>query len=123
MGLTDLVQAAKQLNEADLELLLQQIAALRAQRRGLTLPAHESDLLDRVNQPVPADLQAEYQILRAKREAETLTETEHQRLLDLSNQIEIFGAKRLEALALLAQLRQVSLPALMDQLGIPVPTV
>lgn len=118
MGLNDLVQAAKQLNEADLELLLQQIAVLRAQRRALTLPAHKSDLLDRVNQPVPADLRAEYQVLRAKREAETLTESEHQCLVELSEQVEMFGAKRLEALALLAQLRQVSLPALMDQLGL-----
>jgi hypothetical protein len=52
----------------------------------------------------------------------TLAELQYQRLLELSNQIEVFGAKHLEAWVLLAQLRQISLPTLMDQLEIPVPT-
>ncbi len=35
-----------------------------------------------------ADLLAQYQILRQKREAETLTDSEHDRLIQLSTQIE-----------------------------------
>jgi hypothetical protein len=56
--------------------------------------------------------------LRAKREVETLTEAEHQTLIQLSSAIEAIGADRLEALATLAQIRQVSLTELMKMLGI-----
>lgn len=120
MSLDKLIQAANQLNETELDRLLQQIVTLRAQRKALALPLEEADLLERINQGVPEDIHALYQALRAKREAETLTETEYEQLLQLSNQIEQFGAQRLEALATLAQLRQVSLPTLMENLGIAI---
>ncbi len=122
MSLDELIQAANQLNETELDRLLQQIVTLRAQRKAHVLSKEEADLLERINQRVPDDLHAAYQGLRAKREAETLTEAEHDRLIQLSNQIELFGAQRLEALATLAQLRQVSLPQLMQDLGIQSPT-
>ena len=120
MSLDELIQAANELDETELDRLLQQIVTLRAQRKAHALPAEEADLLDRINQGVPADLRAEYQALRAKREAETLTEAEHEQLIQLSNQIEQWGAQRLEALATLAQLRQVALPTLMETLGIEI---
>jgi excisionase family DNA binding protein len=120
MSLDDRVQAASQRNVAKLDRLLQQIVTLRAQRKAQALPPEEADLLERINQGVPDDLHAAYQALRAKREAETLTEAEHDRLIQLSNQIEQLGAQRLEALATLAQLRQVALPTLMGTLGLEI---
>ena len=120
MSLDELIQAANELDETELDRLLQQIVTLRAQRKAHALPAEEADLLDRINQGVPADLRAEYQALRAKREAETLTEADHEQLIQLSNQIEELGAQRLEVLATLAQLRQVALPTLMATLGIEI---
>jgi Rad3-related DNA helicase len=122
MSLDELIQAANQLNETELDRLLQQIVTLRAQRKAQALPAKEADLLDLINQGVPADIRVAYQALRAKREAETLTETEYEQLVQLSNQIEHLGAQRLEALATLAQLRQVSLPTLMENLEIETPS-
>lgn len=122
MSLDELIQAANELDETELDRLLQQIVTLRAQRRANTLPAKEAELLDRINQGIPLDLQVEYQALRVKHEAETLTEAEHEQLIQLSNQIEQLGAQRLEALATLAQLRQVALPTLMGDLGIQAPT-
>ncbi|WP_310489977.1 hypothetical protein [Chamaesiphon sp. VAR_69_metabat_338] len=44
--------------------------------------------------------------------------SEHDRLIQISTQIEQIGAQRLEALAHLAQLRQVSLLELMESIGI-----
>lgn len=108
MSLDELMQAANELDETELDRLLQQIVTLRAQRKAHALPAEE------------ADLRAEYQALRAKREAETLTEADHEQLIQLSNQIEELGAQRLEVLATLAQLRQVALPTLMETLGIEI---
>lgn len=120
MSLDELIQAANELDETELDRLLQQVVTLRAQRKAHALPAGEADLLDRINQGVPADLRTEYRALRAKREAETLTEAEHNALIQLSNQIEPLGAQRLQALATLAQLRQVALPTLMETLGIEI---
>lgn len=81
-------------------------------------PSEESQLLGQISQGVPVDLQAQYDILRAKRETETLTEDEQGQLIELSKRIEQFGADRLKAMVNLAQLRQVSLTELMDSLGI-----
>ncbi len=118
MSLDELIQAAYQLDESDLDQLLQQVVVLRTRRKAHVLPAEEAHLLEKINQRIPIELRAQYQVLRTKCEAEILTEAEHQTLIQLSNQIEQFGAQRLEALAQLAQLRQVSLPEIMATLGI-----
>lgn len=120
MSIDELIQAANNLSETDLDQLLQQIVTLRAQRRKASVVSEEeAPLLQQINRTVPTELRSEYQKLREKREAETLTQPEHQQLIELSKQIETFGAQRLEALAQLAQLRQVTLLDLMQSLGIP----
>jgi ERCC4-type nuclease len=118
MSLDELLKAANELDEPGLDRLIHQVAVLRVSRKAQVLPAEEAQLLQQINQGVPTDLRAQYQVLRAKREAETLTPPEHQSLIKLSSQIEQIGADRLEALATLAQLRQVSLTELMQSLGI-----
>jgi ERCC4-type nuclease len=118
MSLDELLKAANELDEPGLDRLIHQVAVLRVSRKAQVLPEEEAQLLQQINQGVPPDLRAQYQVLRAKREAETLTEAEHQSLIKLSSQIEQIGADRLEALATLAQLRQISLSELMQSLGI-----
>lgn len=118
MSLDELITAATQLNETNLDAFVQKVVALRTQRKAHVLPPIESQLLDQINQSVPIDLQAQYNVLRAKREVETLTEDEQEQLIELSKRIEQFGADRLEAMVNLAQLRQVSLAQLMESLGI-----
>ena len=118
MSVDELIKAANQLNETDLDRFLQQVVALRTQRRASVLSVEEAKLLDRINQAIPAALQQQYQHLRTKREDESLNKQEHGQLIALSKQIEQIGAQRLEALATLAQLRQVSLSELMSQLGL-----
>jgi hypothetical protein len=118
MSIDELLSAANQLSEPDLEILVNQVLLLRARRKAPVLPAAEAELLVEINQGVPPDLQQRYQVLAEKRDAETLTETEYQELLALSDRIEILAAQRVEALAKLAQLRQVSLLQVMDDLGI-----
>jgi ERCC4-type nuclease len=118
MSLDELLKAANELDEPELDRLIHQVAVLRVSRKSQVLPEEEAQLLQQINQGIPTDLRAQYQVLRAKREAETLTAAEHQSLIKLSSQIEQIGAERLEALATLAQLRQVSLSELMQSLGI-----
>ncbi|HBE17701.1 MAG TPA: STAS/SEC14 domain-containing protein [Cyanobacteria bacterium UBA11149] len=118
MSLEELIKGANQLDETDLDRLLHQIVVLRARRKTTVVPEEEAQLLMKINQGIPADIRDRYQILHQKREAETLTDVEYNTLIQLSNQIEQIGAQRLEALASLAQLRQVTLLNLMETLGI-----
>jgi hypothetical protein len=118
MSIDELIKAANQLNETDLDQLLHQVVFLRARRKTQVLPEKEAQLLLTINQSISPDLRTNYQDLRAKKEAETLSAQEYETLIQISNQIEQIGAQRIEALAKLAQLRQVSLLDLMATLGI-----
>ncbi len=118
MSLEELIKEAARLDETDLDQLLHQVVLLRARRKVQVLPEVEARLLMKINQGIPVHLRDRYQILHQKRQAETLTDAEYNTLIQLSNQIEQIGSQRLEALASLAQLRQVTLLDLMETLGI-----
>jgi len=122
MTLDELLNAANKLSEPELETLLNQLWLLRARRRAPILPAQETRLLMQINQGIPADLHQRYHTLAEKRDTETLTSEEYEELLQLSDHIEHLTAQRLEALVNLSTLRQVTLPQLMDDLGIQSPT-
>jgi hypothetical protein len=86
-------------------------------------PTTESTLLQKIALTLPPIIQQRYNDLRAKLQAETLTPQEHQELLDLTDTVEQFDADRLQNLLALAQLRQVSLPELIQHLNISTPAV
>jgi hypothetical protein len=82
----------------------------------------EADLLQRINEGPPPETWQQYNALVAKRRSGTLTPDEHATLIALSNQVEEANARRIGYLVELARLRGTSLPALMDDLGIPTPS-
>jgi hypothetical protein len=92
--------------------------ALRARREAPSLPASESELLLRVNDAIPIELQSRYAELIARRRDELLTPAELEELLGLTDEIERLEARRVAALAELARLRRLSLEELMGSLGI-----
>jgi hypothetical protein len=114
----DLLKAVEQLSQADLKQFISQVIALQAQRTAPSLMQQESELLLKINQGISVDIQNYYNDLIAKREAETLTDEEHRELLSLTEQIEKQQAQRIEYLVELANLRGISLNALMENLGI-----
>lgn len=118
----DLLQAVQQLSLPELQGFVQEIIALKAKHQSPSLSKNETELLLKINQGIPPAIQKRYQILINKRNQETLTEQEYQELLQLTDQVEIHQAQRLEYLVQLAQLRQISLTDLMTQLGIK-PTI
>ena len=67
---------------------------------------------------MPDALQSRYRKLIASRRAETLTESEHTELLNLTNQVEKYDTERLKYLTKLARIRKISLTELLDELGI-----
>ncbi|MBE9225923.1 STAS/SEC14 domain-containing protein [Phormidium sp. LEGE 05292] len=121
MSSEELLKAVSQLSLPDLEKFVTQVIALQAQRRANKLPQIEAELLLKINQVIPSDIQKQYDELIVKRQAETLTTEEHQQLLKLTEQIEKLQAQRIEYLVELSQIRKISLTELMENLGIQVP--
>ncbi len=114
----ELLRGVEQLNLPELEDFVQQVVALYAQRKAPSLSKSEAELLLKINQRLPSDMQLRYDTLVSKRKAETLTPDEHQELLDLIDQIEKADVERVQYMVDLAQLRGISLTALMQDLGI-----
>jgi hypothetical protein len=117
----ELLKAVGQLSKSELEQFASQIIALRAQRQAPSLPQTEAELLLKINQGVPPEVQKRYDELIAKRRAESLAPEEYDELLHLTDQTENLEARRMEYLTELAHLRHTSLAKLMENLGIRPP--
>ena len=95
---------------------------MRAQRKLSVLSEDEIRLLLQINEGVPEEIHQQYRVLVVKRDAEMLTVEESEELLALSDRIEVLAAVRASALIQLANLRQVPLMQLMDDLEIQTPS-
>ena len=121
---TEAVLAAiEQLEPAEIEKVSRRLLHLQASRKASHLPEREAELLGEIYCGKRPGFQERFDELNAKRHAFSLSPEEHQELLRLVEESEAFTVRRLEALAELAQLRQVPLPALMKQLGLKPPPV
>lgn len=118
LSYNQLLEAVSQLSPAELDRLQKQLMQLRANQRGTSLLKAEADLLVSINSIATPPSDERYQELSAKRKAETLTGTEYQELITLSNKYEQQTAKCIEMLSQLAQLRGISLSELIDRLTI-----
>lgn len=118
-----ILNAALQLPPLELDQLLARLKTLRRKTKVPRLSQPESELFRRINQGVPAQLQLQqrHDALRRKRRRQKLTRKEQQELLSLSKQMEQLDVERLQFLAELAQLRNISLPDLIRQLGLEAP--
>jgi hypothetical protein len=113
-----LLQAIEQLDSDELSDLVSDLLYLRARRHAPVLSNQEAELFRRINRWLTPEEQARRSELQGKLEAETLTEREHQALIQLNETAEMLNAERVEALAQLATLRQTTLDRLMQDLGI-----
>lgn len=118
----NLVQAAERLPLTELTDLVQDLLRLQARRQAPVLSQEEADLLQQINQGIGPEQQRRYETLIEKRLEETLTPAEEQEFMQLNQTVERLNVTRLKNLVSLAQLRQVSLAQLMDDLGIAEPT-
>jgi hypothetical protein len=116
-----IVQAAERLPLNELTSLVQDLLRLQARRQAPVLPRDEAELLQQINQGLSAEQQMRYEQLIEKQLAETLTPAEHQELLHLNQQVEQLNVARIKTLISLAQVRQITLPQLMTELGIAEP--
>ena len=84
----------------------------------LTVSKREAELLHKVNLNIPTKTWDFYLQLKAKRQSKTATEAELSDLQAITEQVEIANAQRIAVLAELAQIRNVSIRVLMEQLGL-----
>jgi hypothetical protein len=111
-------ETAERLSPSELQEFIAGVLTLRAQRVAPVAPARESELLLRINEGLPEDLSRRLESLQTKREAETLSDEEHQELIRLGDEVEKKELSRLEALAELASVRGMTLPETMRDLGL-----
>lgn len=99
------------------ELGLNAIAQM-LQASASTLPAGEAQLLAIVNEGFSEEWWNHYHELIRKRQTEELEESERTELISLTDQLEAYGARRLEALVELAKIRGQTVESLMQQFEI-----
>lgn len=78
----------------------------------------QTALLQIINQGLSPEAWARFHALLQKRDNQVITNTELGELIDLTEDIEIAHAQRMEALVALATMQNKPLPALMNELGI-----
>lgn len=105
------------MSAADMEKILPKIQMISTTRRG-ALPKQEAALLEVINTTLPVDQRTVYRRLMTKRKNGTLSTIELRELSKLTDQVESLHAKRVQSLVKLAALRQVTLPELMQRLGL-----
>jgi hypothetical protein len=89
------------------------LLALRARRVAPLASDEETQLLPAINESAPVESADRAAALIAKRDHSGLTAKENKELLKLADEVERRGVKRLEAMSKLAELRGVSLRALL----------
>jgi hypothetical protein len=121
MTQNDLIQAASQLPAQELEDFVTQITAIYRQRQ-VADRSHEEILLATIYRSLPPELQTRWDELIDKRDDATLSSTEYDELLQLTEQVEELNVQRITALSALAQLRGLDLRSMMRELNLPEPS-
>lgn len=85
------------------------------------LSSEETALLLQLDLGLSDKTWARYHHLTELLRAKTLSDSEHQELLELTDTIEMANARRIKFLVELAKVRGMALPDLMDELGIQSP--
>jgi hypothetical protein len=117
-----LLKEIEQLPQPELEIFVDQVLKLRAQRQVPHLSASESELLLKINQSIPEPLQQQFEHLVMKRQQLTITDAELAELIKITDCIEALNVERIQSLAELARSRNQSLTQVMQNLGIQPPT-
>jgi hypothetical protein len=121
LDVDELLRGVATLDMKTLDLFTERLLALRARRRAPNLSRSESELLQKINKPVPGAVRERFNLLNEKLQDETISPEEHQEFLQLVDQIELADAGRVQCLLELARLRRVSLDVLLQDLGIHPP--
>ncbi len=121
LSVEQLINAVMQLPQREFEEFSLTLSKIHPLHEAHRLSARESQLLLDINQGIPSGMQHRYDELIEKRDTRSLTDEEYAELLQLTDQVELLDAKRMESLLELAHLRKQPLPLLMKELGLTPP--
>lgn len=107
-----------QLALSDLEQVMDRGYYLLAEKKAPHLSKRETELFLEINDGFNEGFWHRYNELREKLEEETMTPVENEEFLEMNEMVEAKNVVRLRSVAELAQLRQISVPDLMNQLGL-----
>lgn len=107
-----------QLALSELEQVMDKGYYLLAEKKAPHLSKRETELFREINDSFDEVFWYRYKELREKLEDETMTPTENEEFLKMNEEVEAKNVIRLRSVAELAQLRQMSIPDLMNQLGL-----
>ena len=103
----------------DIEFFIKELNALVVRKRNDDTQKRDKFLLRKINESVLSEeVLQRYSVLQEKIELSTLSDIEHKELLQLVEKEEKVRNRRFQYLIELAQLRGISLPELMQKLGL-----
>lgn len=114
----EIIKQATQLSFAELTELSKKIMEIQAERLADDLPLEEVLLLEKIRKTLPFEVKERFEILKEKRNAETLTNEEYQEFLDLIDTIEMDNAEKVKNVGALALLRNRPILELGRELGV-----
>jgi hypothetical protein len=107
----------EELSTNDLEQVMEKGYYLLASKKAPHLSKRETELFKQINQGFEETFLLRYNELKNKLEEETMTPLENEEFLAMNDVVEAKNVIRLQSIAELAQIRQVSMPV-MIQLGL-----
>ena len=119
----DIQKAMEQMELKEAELLLRTLLTNQARRKSPNLTEREAHLLNEIYREPTLEFQHRFEELSLKRRNSQISPEEYEELLNLVEESEKFTVRRLESLADLSLLRQLTLLELMHQLGIKAPSI
>ena len=113
-----IAEAAQNLSLSELDAIMERLTTIRAHRRVPALSQTEADLLKRIEAAVPLAALQRRKALKATQAQRELTTEEHDEFAQLTDEIELAEAGRIDLLSELAALRGITLPEVARQLGL-----
>jgi hypothetical protein len=114
----EIIKQATQLSFAELTELSKKIVEIQAERLADDLPLEEVLLLEKIRKTLPFELKERFEMLKEKRNAETLTKEEYREFLDLIDAVEMDNAEKVKNVGALALLRNRPILELGRELGV-----
>ena len=105
----------------ELEQLVSNVLAVRAERVAPHITGEESKLLRIIQKTLPKKSLLRMKELQTLRAEEKLTQDNFSELAGLIEKLEIFHAERMKAVSALANLRGVTLQTALQQIGLALP--
>ena len=112
--ISELLKSVGQLDTREFEEFFMKIQSLRAQKIPSDIRNEENKLLKQINTGLLSPKQIRFEYLIAHRDANAMTEQEFNELLKLTEEIERNDVLRLKRIAKLTDLKNMSLPDVVD---------